>query len=306
MIHTIAMSLLVLLGLASAVLVSFMVIRKRLLPSPAIQPGLPPSGAQPWKRVRSGSLNSTTEAQGDWNNWLSKVGYAGAPPQTRTQAPGSTPAMAPNQGYNTANNNAYSPRATGPFPHNTYGPAPISPDAADLQNNNNPFSQPTVADRQVHPYMPPPSNTVLPQPAGAPPSNNAFSPSIASDRQTHSDMPSPDNNGPSQVTTADQRPARAVFPARDQQTVNDLLSAANIDNIDPVTEQVKPSGRQVTRAVRLKNIKNSGPYRAVNKPTSPDHLKERISEELPSLNGPFLTGKLNQYIQQDNVPPQSD
>src|SRR5207248_9390975 len=68
LIHTIAMSLLVLLGLASAVLASFMVIRKRLLTSPAIQPGLPLSCAQPWKRVRCVTSQSTTELQLYGNN----------------------------------------------------------------------------------------------------------------------------------------------------------------------------------------------------------------------------------------------
>lgn len=296
------MSLLVFLGLAGVVLVSLMVIRKRLLPNPALQASLPPSGAEPWRRVRSGSLNGPTEVQGDWNNWLSKVGYVGALPETRTWAPGSPPVMAPNQGYNMANNSAYSPPATGPFPNNPYRPAPISPGAAALQNNNNAFSQPTVVDHQGRPYMPPPNpNTnAFSQPAGAPPNNNTFSPPIASDRQPRPYMPPPDNYGSPQVNTADQRPSHAVFPARDQKTVNDLLTAANIDNKGPITEQVRPSSRQMNKPIRLKNIQNSGPPPAINNPTPLDHEKERISEELPSLNSPFLIDTLKQYIQRDN------
>jgi hypothetical protein len=324
LINTIAMSLLVFLGLAGAVLVGLMVIRKRLLPNPAIQASLPPSGAQPWKRVRSDSLNGPTEVQGDWNNWLSKVGYVGALPETRTWAPGSPPVMAPNQGYNMANNSAYSPPAPGPFPNNPYRPAPISPDAVALPNNNNAFPQPTVVDRQVHPYMPPPNpntndfsqptvvdrqvrpympppgNNAFSQPtAGAPPNNNAFSPPIASDRQPRPYMPPPDNYGPPQVNTAGPRPSHAVFPARDQKTVNDLLTAANIDNKGPVTEQVKPSSRQMNKPIRLKNIQNSDPSRSINNPTPLDHEKERISEELPSLNSPFLRDTLEQYNKRD-------
>ena len=303
LIHTIAMSLLALLGLAAAVLVSLMVIRKHLLPSPALQPGLPPSGAQPWKRVRSGSLNSSTEVQSDWNNWLSKVGYSGPLPVTRTLASGSPPVIAPNQSYNMVNNSAYPLPPTGHFPNNSYEPALISPNTAALQMNNNAFSQPTVADHQVHPYLPPPnpSTNAFSQPtAGASPNNNTSSPPIASDHQPRPNMPPPDNNGPSQVNTTDQRPSHAVFPARDQKTVNDLLTAANIDNNGPVTEQVKPSGRQVNRPIRLKNIKNSGPSQAINKPAPLDHEKERISEALPSLKGLFLIDTLKLHSQQDN------
>lgn len=113
-------------------------------------------------------------------------------------------------------------------------------------------------------------------------------------------MPSPDNNGSSQVNTADQRPSHTVSPTRDQKTVGDLLSTANLGNNDPVTEQVKPSGRQMSRPIRLKNMQNSGPSQALNNPAPLDHEKERVSEELPSLNGPFLRDALNQYNQRDN------
>src|SRR5436853_176023 len=48
---------LIFLGIVSALLVGLLVLRRRLLPSPTPKVNLPPSGAQPWKRVHPDSLH---------------------------------------------------------------------------------------------------------------------------------------------------------------------------------------------------------------------------------------------------------
>src|SRR6266496_1581642 len=61
---TISMGLLTLLGFVSALFVGLLLLRKHLLPSPAPHASLPPSGAQPWRRVRTESLNGITNVPG--------------------------------------------------------------------------------------------------------------------------------------------------------------------------------------------------------------------------------------------------
>lgn len=55
----------VFLGLASAFFIGFLVIRRRLLPPQPINVNLPPSGAKPWKRVRSESLHGNMTFAGE-------------------------------------------------------------------------------------------------------------------------------------------------------------------------------------------------------------------------------------------------
>lgn len=300
-VETMTMSMLIFLGLAGALLISFTVLRKRLLPSPAPLAGnIAPSGAQPWRRVRSESLNGTTEAvtatdvQNGWNSWLLNSGIAAGAPAARIQPPSGTPVQAPNPSYNMANNNALPPPAPGFSPNNAYRPIPPAPNTAVYTNNNNAFptpivgpypnnnafSQPTVVDHQPRPYLPSP--------------NNAFATPITADRQPpqpRSYMPAPANNGVQQVKTADLFPSTsAIFSTRDQKTVSDLLIAADSDNTGPLTNQVKSPARQHTKPIRLQNMQNGDPSHGTNKPGKPApqyRANERNSEELPSFNDPF-------------------
>ena len=56
---------LVFLGLVSVFLIGFLLLRQRLLLPQPVPVNLPPSGAQPWRRVRSGSLHNHTNIAGD-------------------------------------------------------------------------------------------------------------------------------------------------------------------------------------------------------------------------------------------------
>jgi hypothetical protein len=56
---------LVFLGLVSVFLIGFLLLRQRLLLPQPVPVNLPPSGAQPWRRVRSGSLHNHMNIAGD-------------------------------------------------------------------------------------------------------------------------------------------------------------------------------------------------------------------------------------------------
>jgi hypothetical protein len=269
-VATITISLLVFLALAGALLIGFTLLRRKLLPNPTPLAGnLQPSGAQPWRRTRSSSLNGTTEVQSGWNSWLLNSGIATGTPDVRTQAPSGALAQAPNQDYNMPfnmpNNNALPPPAPGAYPNNAYQPIPPAPNTGVFPNNN---VFPSLA---VGPF---PNNNALPQPTVA-------------DRQSrpYTSMSSPANNGLTQVKAPEQFPSTsAVFSAREQKTVSDLLTVADVENTGPLTNQVKISPRQHNKPIRLKNIQNNDPSQTINKAASQYHDNERNSEELPSLN----------------------
>src|SRR5258708_19088096 len=64
---TFIVAALIFVAIVSAGLAGLVLLRKRLLPSPASQQSLPPSGAKPWKRTREGSLHGNTNFDG-FNN----------------------------------------------------------------------------------------------------------------------------------------------------------------------------------------------------------------------------------------------
>ena len=47
------------------IMLGFLFLRKSLLPPQPLRVNLPPSGAQPWRRVRTGSMNGYTNIAGD-------------------------------------------------------------------------------------------------------------------------------------------------------------------------------------------------------------------------------------------------
>ena len=54
-----------LLFMGIVIVLGFLLLRKRLLPPQPLRVNLPPSGAQPWRRVRTGSMNGYTNIAGD-------------------------------------------------------------------------------------------------------------------------------------------------------------------------------------------------------------------------------------------------
>jgi hypothetical protein len=251
-LSAITTGLLVLLGAASVLFVGFIVLRKRLSPSPVPQASLPPSGAQPWKRTRPASMNGIVNPPGAWDSWLTQTGHATGAPAAQPQ--GNAPTVAPNMGYNMPNNNA--------FPS-----FPTTPNTGVFPNNNNAFS--------------PPSTGALPK--------NTFPSPGSVNRQVQPYMPAPNNSGFSSINTAVQPSfTSGVFPLQDLQTASGHHPLPGTANADALTEPGKASARQVTKPIRLQNIVN---------PTLQNRNSEPISEELPSLNDPFLRDTLKQYIQ---------
>src|SRR6266581_3034721 len=54
-----------LLFMGIVIVFGFLLVRKSLLPPQPVKVNLPPSGAQPWRRVRTGSMNGNTNIAGD-------------------------------------------------------------------------------------------------------------------------------------------------------------------------------------------------------------------------------------------------
>jgi hypothetical protein len=54
-----------LLFVSIVIVLGFLLLRKSLLPPQPLRVNLPPSGAQPWRRVRTASMNGNTNIAGD-------------------------------------------------------------------------------------------------------------------------------------------------------------------------------------------------------------------------------------------------
>jgi hypothetical protein len=54
-----------LLFVSIVIVLGFLFLRKSLLPPQPLKVNLPPSGAQPWRRVRTGSMDGNTNIAGD-------------------------------------------------------------------------------------------------------------------------------------------------------------------------------------------------------------------------------------------------
>ncbi len=318
---TVSIGLLTLFGFGGALFVGLLLLRKRFLPRPVPQASLPPSGAQPWRRVRSGSLNGITNTridwnsvQNDWNNWPANIARSSGTP-----VQGSTPPMAPNTGYNTTNNSTFASPYPASFPGGVTPPFSPSPNPA-VYPNTTMFSSPNngVSPNYNNAFPPVPSSPnprALPNNAispslptspniSAPPSyNNAFPatsggpipvPNIANAQGRPFQAPS-NNNSVSPISIAEQPPSTAdVLPRQATQTPSGLYSRRINTNTDPLAEQVRPPVRQATRPIRLQNISNAAPP-ATQNPAPQNHMNDPfypISEELPSFNDPFLRDTL--------------
>ena len=285
---TISMGLLTLLGFVSALFVGLLLLRKHLLPSPAPQTSLPPSGAQPWRRVRTESLNGITNVPGvqavqavpggqnDWNNWPTNTARAGGTPEIRALPQGSAPTMAPNMGYNITNNNTFPSPSAGSFPGGTTPPFSPSPNNGNSPNYNNAFptnssspnSAPDAADPQNRPFQ-------------APSNNNDISP----------------------LSTVEQPPITAdVLSPQATNTASSLHPVpAGITHADRITENVKPHARLVTKPIRLQNMRNAAPPPVTQNSAPQNRNSEPISEELPSFDDLLLQDTLKQYIQRGEI-----
>jgi hypothetical protein len=164
--------------------------------------------------------------------------------------------------------------------------------APNMQNNNAFPSFPTTPNTGVFPNN---NNAFSPPSTGALPNNTFPSPGSVN-RQVQPYMPTPNNSGFSSINTAVQPSfTSGVFPLQDPQTASGHHQLPGTANADTLTEPGKPSVRQVNKPIRLQNIEN---------PTLQNRNSEPISEELPSLNDPFLRDTLKRYIQRGETTRQ--
>jgi len=151
---------LILLGIVGAILLSLVLLRKRLLPNPSPQVNLPPSGAQPWKRVRTESLNGISNVPGD------EYFSPGSNIQGVTfQSDGSGPPV-PGMGYASNDNNVTAgfPPSHQPQPWNAINRAPTQPAGFYPQHTNG------------FPPLPPNTPPTTGYPANSQLSTNGFMP----------------------------------------------------------------------------------------------------------------------------------
>ncbi|OLC61708.1 MAG: hypothetical protein AUH89_02300 [Ktedonobacter sp. 13_1_40CM_4_52_4] len=296
------MGLLTLLGFVSALFVGLLLLRKHLLPSPAPHAGLPPSGAQPWRRVRTESLNGITNVPGgqavqavpggqnDWNNLPTNTAHAGETPEIRALPQGNAPTMAPNMGYNITNNNTSPSPSAGSFPGGTTPPFSPSPNTADFPNTTA-FSSPNNGNSPNY-------NNAFPTNSSGP--NSAPD---AADPQSRPFQAPSNNNEISPLSTVEQPPITAdVLSPQATKTASSLHPVpAGITHANRITENVKPHARLVTKPIRLQNMRNAAPP-PVTQNSAPQNRKSGpISEELPSFDDLLLRDTLKQYIQRGEI-----
>src|SRR5438034_6156781 len=302
---TISMGLLTLLGFVSALFVGLLLLRKHLLPSPAPQTSLPPSGAQPWRRVRTESLNGITNVPGvqavhamqavpggqnDWNNWPTNIARAGETPEIRALPQGSAPTMAPNMGYNITNNNTFQSPSAGSFPGGTTPPFSPSPNTADFPNTTA-FSSPNNGNSPNY-------DNAFPTNSSGP--NSAPD---AADPQSRPFQAPSNNNEISPLSPVEQPPITAdVLSPQATKTASSLHPVpAGITHADRITENVKPHARLVTKPNRLQNMRNAAPPPVTQNSAPQNRKSEPISEELPSFDDLILHDTLKQHVQRGEI-----
>ena len=279
------MGLLILLGFVGALFVGLSILRKRLLPSPIPQMSLPPSGAQPWRRIRTDSLNDITDVQSapgtpgvqnDWNNWPSNTSRAGRTPEIISLPQGAAATMASDMGYNITNNNAFPFPSTGAFPVGTIPQSSPSPNTAVFPNTTA-FSSPNNGNSpNNNNASPATSGGVSPAPNAADPQSRPF-------------QATANNNGVSPLSTVEQSPITAgVLSPQATKTASSLHPVPGITHADPITENIKPLARQISKPIRLQNIRNATPPPAAQNPVLQNRNTEPISEEMPSLDDLFI------------------
>ena len=288
--------LLIVLGLVSAALIGLVMLRNRLLPPTVPERILPPSGAQPWKRVRTGSLNGLTNNQ---NEAMAAVTVPGGVPQLapimnatsmNTNLNGFPP---PPQQPQWGNANGFPPPQQQPQWGNTNGFPP--PQQQPQWGNTNGFPPPQQQPQWGNTNGFPPSPQQQPQwgnANGFPPpqqqpwgntatnsSNAGFSPAPQWSNSATSDFPS--------LQTG-------TFPSR---AIPSSLSGEQVALQQPPDAITATAQRRTSRplraSIRLQAMqKDSGSLPAI--PVMPLR-QERVSEAMPSLNDPLLQDALEQY-----------
>jgi hypothetical protein len=293
---TFIVAALIFVAIVSAGLAGLVLLRKRLLPSPASQQSLPPSGAKPWKRTREGSLHGNTNFDSFDNgpnmsqeavvnplatfmaNTANTVN--GFPPAGNSAFPGTMNGFPPTHTSSTGgfpvNGNGFPPNAGG-FPPNTQFSNVNSGFSPDSKENGHPFA--IIDTRSIPPggsgsgHLPPVTGGLSSNIQGS-----GHSPAIMGD------LSAAKRDNPVQQ-------ASSAFPA--------TSFAWPSGNLGSFTDQVKPVKRAPTRLVKLDEQEHhsSGALPIVSSGQLWSKT-DAISEEVPSLNDAFLRDTLKQYMQQ--------
>ena len=308
---TFIVAALIFVAIVSAGLAGLVLLRKRLLPSPASQQSLPPSGAKPWKRTREGSLHGNTNFDGFDNgpnmsqeavvnplatfmaNTANTVN--GFPPAGNSAFPGTMNGFPPTHTSSTGgfpdNGNGFPPNAGG-FPPNTGsfagGGNGFPPPNTQFSNVNSGFSP--DSKENGHPFAIMDTRSIPPGGSGSghlPPVTGGLSSNIQ-------------GSGHSPAIMGDLSAAKRDNPVQQASSAFPATSFAwPSGNLGSFTDQVKPVKRAPTRLVKLDEQEHhsSGALPIVSSGQLWSKT-DAISEEVPSLNDAFLRDTLKQYMQQ--------
>jgi hypothetical protein len=301
---TFIVAALIFVAIVSAGLAGLVLLRKRLLPSPASQQSLPPSGAKPWKRTREGSLDGNTNFHGFDNgpnmsqeaavnplaafmaNTANTVN--GFPPAGNNAFPGTMNGFPPTHTSNTGgfpgNGNGFPPPNTGGFAGGGNG---FPPPNTQFSNVNSDFSP--NSKENGHPFAIMDTSSIPPGGSGS-----GHLPPITSDLSSNIQ-----GSPHSPAITGDLSTAKRDSPVQQASSAFPATSFAwPSDNLGPFTDQVKPVKRAATRLVKLNEQEHhsSGALPIVSS-GQPWSNTDAISEEVPSLDDAFLSDTLKQYMQ---------
>jgi hypothetical protein len=303
---TFIVAALIFVAIVSAGLAGLVLLRKRLLPSPALQQTLPPSGAKPWKRTREGSLDGNTNFH-NFDNGPNMSQEAGAntlaafiantantvngfPPAGNNAFPGTMNGFPPTHTSNTGgfpgNGNGFPPPNTESF---AGGGSGFPPSNTQFSNVNSSFSPYSKENGHAFAIM----DTSSISPGG---SRSGHLPPITSDLSSNIQV-----SRHSSAITGDPLTAQRDNPVQQAPSVFPATSFAwPSDNLGPFTDQVKPVKRAATRLVKLNEQEHhsSGALPIVSS-RQPWSNTDAISEEVPSLDDAFLRDTLQQYMQRD-------
>ncbi|MFL5706349.1 MAG: hypothetical protein ACJ8AG_26530, partial [Ktedonobacteraceae bacterium] len=309
---TFIVAALIFVAIVSAGLAGLVLLRKRLLPSPASQQSLPPSGAKSWQRTREGSLHGNPNFQDFVNgpnmpqdssvntlaafmaNTANTVN--GFPPAENSGFPGTMngfpPTTTPNTGGFSGNGNGFPPN-TGGFSGNGNG---FPPNTGSFVGGGNGFPPPNTGFSNVNSGFSPYSKEsghlfAIMDKSSIPPggSGSGLSSNIH-------------GSGHAPAFTGDLSAAKRDNPVQQVPSAFPTTSFAwPSDNLGLFTDQVKPVKRGATRLVKLNEQEhNSSGALPIVPSRQPWSNTDAISEEMPSLDDAFLLDTLNQHKQRGN------
>ena len=247
---------LIFLSIVSMLLVGLLVLRRRLMPTPTPKVNLPPSGAQPWTRLRPDSLHGDPTLNDE-----------------PLAQPGTTAAMAPTIALIPVDNNK--------------GLPPMGTGAPNTNDNGWP---PLAAPLPVNSGWPPP-----PHP-GFWPSFSGFAPGNIGAQDAHPGVIAAHDDGfPLPTGTGALPDAGNVQPASNEMTTapdaGGVGGGPPPDNPGRNTERIKPPARPAPRLMRLEATESSGSIPAAPAEREPGGQElDKNSDEMASLFDPFLRG----------------